>query len=159
MNSRLNILIGVPQDNIKLMFESFLKTEGRHIVCGGWTSYQLSNYLNKDVKVSLNYYDNDIPPIGEIEGIDLVTEGTITLKKASTYLKDYFNSKTNILENKKDGASLLFNEIIGSKIINFYIGKSINIYNKDILPNKLEIIEEIISLLNKLNKILEIKYY
>ena len=159
MNSRLNILIGVPQDNIKLMFESFLKAEGRHIVCGGWTSYQLSNYLKKDVKVSLNYYDNDIPPIGEIEGIDLVTEGTITLKKASTYLKDYFNSKINILENKKDGASLLFNEMFNSIKINLYVGKSINIYNKDILPNKLEIIEEIISLLNKLNKILEIKYY
>lgn len=158
MNNILNILIGIPQDNIDLMFETFLKAEGRHIVCGGWTSYQLSNYLNKDIKVSLNYYDIDIPPIGEIEGIDLVTEGTITLKKVSTYLKDYYN-KTITTINKKDGASLLFNEIIGSKIINFYIGKSINIYNKDILPNKLEIIEEIISLLNKLNKILEIKYY
>ena len=90
MNSILNILIGIPQDNINLMFETFLKTEGKHIVCGGWTSYQLSNYLKKDIKVSLNYYDNDIPPIGKIEGIDLVTEGTITLKKVSTYLKDYF---------------------------------------------------------------------
>ena len=81
------------------------------------------------------------------------------MKKVSTYLKDYFNSKINILENKKDGASLLFNEMFNSIKINLYVGKSINIYNKDILPNKLEIIEEIISLLNKLNKILEIKYY
>ena len=159
MNSILNILIGIPQDNINLMFETFLKTEGKHIVCGGWTSYQLSNYLKKDVKVSLNYYDNDIPPIGKIEGIDLVTEGTITLKKVSTYLKDYFYNNTINTINKKDGASLLFNEMINSIKINFYVGKSINIYHKDILPNKLVIIEEIISLLDKLNKSLEIKYY
>ena len=38
----------------------------------------------------LNYLDPEIPPIAKIEGVDLVTEGVITISKVLEYAKDFW---------------------------------------------------------------------
>ena len=77
----VNLLYGPPSnpnDNYKMMSQFFAK-EGKHIVCGGTTSSIASQQLGKEVTVGFEYIDPGIPPVAELEGVDLVTEGVITV--------------------------------------------------------------------------------
>ena len=79
----MNILFGPPsnRDDANRMMSLFFSKEGKHIICGGTTSSIAAKYLNKPIKASLNFEKADVPPIAEIEGVDLVTEGVITVNK------------------------------------------------------------------------------
>ena len=79
----MNILFGPPsnRDDANRMMSLFFSKEGKHIVCGGTTSSIVSKYLGKPIKASLVFDKNGVPPIAEIEGVDLVTEGVITVNK------------------------------------------------------------------------------
>ena len=88
----MNILFGPPsnRDECSRMMSLFFSKEGKHIVCGGTTSSIVSQYLQKPIKVDLNISRNsDVPPTAEIEGVDLVTEGVITMSRVIEYAKDY----------------------------------------------------------------------
>lgn len=68
----------------------FFSKGGKHIVCGGTTSKIAAKYLGKPLKVSLDSGDDpSIPAKGEIEGVDLVTEGVITMNRVLEYAKDH----------------------------------------------------------------------
>ena len=126
----MNMLFGPPsnRDDADRMMSLFFSKEGKHIICGGTTSSIAAKYLNKPLKTKLSF-DSDIPPIGEIEGVDLVTEGVITVNKVLEYAKDYLgeNKHYEHWSYKRDGASLisrlLFEEATD---INFYVGRAIN---------------------------------
>ena len=161
MSENINLLIGIPENNndYELMVNSFINSKGYHIICGGRTAYCFAKYVNKEITIPLVYEDNDIPPIGKMDGIDLITEGVITLSKVLQYLQESPKPKNN-----KDGASLIYSYLIESNsMINFFIGNSINTFHQNELPNeltnKLLIIDQIICNLKKLNKQLNIKYF
>ena len=106
----MNILFGPPRnpDDCDRMMSLFFSKEGKHIVCGGTTSKIAAKYLGKTVKTSLNFERSDVPPIAEIEGVDLVTEGVITINKVIEYAKDALD-KNELDEHwsfSRDGASL-----------------------------------------------------
>ena len=63
------------------MMSLFFSKEGKHIVCGGSTSTLVARYLGKKLESTLDFDDPEIPPIAKIEGVDLVTEGVITINK------------------------------------------------------------------------------
>ena len=52
----------------------------RYVVCGGTSATIVSRVLNRPLDVSMDYVDPDIPPIAYMKGMDLVTEGVLTLK-------------------------------------------------------------------------------
>ena len=88
----MNLLFGPPanRDDNDRMMSLFFSKEGKHIVCGGTTSTIAAKYLRQAAdNAALNFEDPDIPPIAEIEGVDLVTEGVITVNKVLEYAKDY----------------------------------------------------------------------
>ena len=85
----MNLLIGPaknPEDDEK-MLSLFFSKEGKHIVCGGTTSTIVSRYLDKPVMMDSEYIDKDVPPTASIEGVDLVTEGVLTINKVLEYAK------------------------------------------------------------------------
>ncbi|MBQ2434015.1 MAG: SpoIIE family protein phosphatase, partial [Clostridia bacterium] len=87
----MNIMFGPPSsrdDNDRMMALFFAK-EGKHIVCGGTTSTIVSRYLRKPLLASLRFEESDVPPTATIEGVDLVTEGVITINRVLEYAKDY----------------------------------------------------------------------
>ena len=90
----MNLLFGPPRnrDDCDRMMSLFFSKEGKHIVCGGTTSSIAAKYLGKPVKATLNFEQSDVPPIAEIEGVDLVTEGVITINKVIEYAKDALSS-------------------------------------------------------------------
>ena len=105
----MNLLFGPPsnRDESDRMMSLFFSKEGKHIVCGGTTSTIAAKYLHKPLKASLNFEESDIPPTAEIEGVDLVTEGVITINRVLEYAKDYLgdNKLYETWSFKKDGAS------------------------------------------------------
>ena len=165
----MNILFGPPsnRDDANRMMALFFSKEGKHIICGGTTSSIAAKYLGKTVKASLNFERSDVPPIAEIEGVDLVTEGVITMNRVIEYAKDYLgdNELYEQWNFKKDGASrisrLLFEEATD---INFYVGRAINPahQNPDLPINfsiKMNLVEELSACLKKMGKRIKVSYF
>lgn len=165
----MNILFGPPynRDDANRMMSLFFSKEGKHIICGGTTSSIAAKYLNKPLKPTLNFEQSDIPPIAELEGVDLVTEGVITVNKVVEYAKDYLgeNSHYEHWSIKRDGASLisrlLFEEATD---INFYVGRAINPahQNPDLPINfsiKMNLVEELSACLKKMGKQIKVSYF
>ena len=165
----MNMLFGPPsnRDDANRMMALFFSKEGKHIICGGTTSSIAAKYLNKPLKATLAFERSDVPPIAEIEGVDLVTEGVITVNKVLEYAKDYLdeNKYYEHWSFKKDGASLisrlLFEEATD---INFYVGKAINPahQNPELPINfniKMNLVEELSKCLRKMGKRIKVSYF
>ena len=165
----MNMLFGPPsnRDDADRMMSLFFSKEGKHIICGGTTSSIAAKFLRKPLKASLNFEISDVPPIAEIEGVDLVTEGVITVNKVLEYAKDYLgeNKYYEHWSFRCDGASLicrlLFEEATD---INFYVGRAINPahQNPDLPINfniKMNLVEELSACLKKMGKKIKLSYF
>ena len=165
----MNILFGPPsnRDDATRMMSLFFSKAGKHIVCGGTTSSIAAKYLGKPVRASLNFERSDIPPIAYIEGVDLVTEGVITMNKVIEYAKDYLGE--NLLHEqwnfKKDGASLISRMLFEEATdIDFYVGRAVNPahQNPDLPINfniKMNLVEELSTCLKKMGKRIKVSYF
>ena len=164
----MNILFGPPsnRDDGDRMMSLFFAKEGKHIICGGTTSSIAAKWLNKPLRASLDFA-GDIPPIAYLEGVDLVTEGVITVNRVVEYAKDYIgeNKHDEDWSDGKDGASLisrlLFEEATD---INFYVGKAINPahQNSDLPINfniKMNLVQELSEALKKMGKRIKVSYF
>ena len=164
----MNMLFGPPgnRDDVNRMMSLFFAKEGKHIICGGTTSSLAAKWLNKPLRPSLNY-EGDIPPIAKLEGVDLVTEGVITVNRVVQYAQDFIGDNTCYDEwsNHKDGASLisqlLFEEATD---INFYVGRAINPahQNPDLPINfsiKMNLVQELSAALQKMGKRIKVSYF
>ena len=165
----MNLLFGPPankEDNDRMM-SLFFSKEGKHIVCGGTTSGIVSRYLGKPIRASLSFEKSDVPPIAEIEGVDLVTEGVITINKVLEYAKNYLEDNESYQQwsFKRDGASLicrlLFEEATD---INFFVGRAINPahQNPELPINfniKMNLVKELSACLEKMGKRIKVSYF
>lgn len=165
----VSLMIGPPSNpgDLKKMQTLFFAKEGKHIVCGGTTSKLASEYLGKPVVPCLDYFDPEIPPIAKIEGIDLVTEGVVTMTKVLEYADSYLNGSISIsdLSMKKDGASkiahMLFEEATD---ISFYVGRAVNpAHQNPALPInfnvKMQLIDEVSKKLKEMGKNISVSYF
>jgi len=165
----VNLLLGPPynRDDCNRMMALFFSKEGKHIVCGGTTSGIAADYLKKPIKTSVLYLDPEIPPTAEIEGVDLVTEGVITVNRVLDYAKNYLedNSSYGVWSQRQDGASriarMLFEEATD---INFFVGRAINPAHQN--PNlpinfniKMKLAEELTDCLKKMGKKIKVSYF
>ena len=167
----VNIFTGPPQnkeDDEKLMKE-FFANEGKKVVSGGTSANIVARYLGKQIKTSINYTDPNVPPTATIEGMDLVTEGVLTLSRTLSLLKQY--QKGDIDENffmmldEDNGAAelakLLIEECTG---VNLYVGRAINIAHQN--PNlpfdlsiRMNLVEQMKDTLVKIGREVTIKYF
>ena len=165
----MNILFGPPsdRDDCDRMMSLFFSKEGKHIICGGTTSSIAAKWLRKPLRPKLDFERSDVPPIAELEGVDLVTEGVITVNKVVEYANDYIQNNDSYEEwgYSHDGASLisrlLFEEATD---INFYVGKAINPAHQN--PNlpinfniKMNLVQELSEALKKMGKRIKVSYF
>lgn len=168
---KVNIMVGPPVDRSMdaYVVDRFFNQEGKKIACGGTTSQIISRELRKEIITSFNYFNPSIPPTAEIEGIDLATEGVLTLGKVLEYSKKYVSSESTIQDflslNKQDGASRLAKILLeeGTQI-NFYVGRAMNPAHQNpefplSLGIKLKLVEEIAECLRNLGKQVVLEYY
>ncbi|MDL2217816.1 serine/threonine-protein phosphatase [Christensenellaceae bacterium OttesenSCG-928-M15] len=167
----VSLLIGPPrepEDVEKMMDLFFAAKTGKHIVCGGTTATLAAEYLHKPLNASMpDGGDPEIPPVAYIEGVDLVTEGIITINKVLSYSHEYLKGKCGYydLKKKKDGASqiacVLFEEATD---ISFYVGRAINpAHQNPALPInfsiKMRLVQELIENLEKMGKHVRVHYF
>lgn len=166
----VNLIIGPPsnEDDLSKMLALFFSKEGKHIVCGGTTSTLAAAHLGQPLETGFPIYiDPDIPPVAGIGGVDLVTEGAITINRVLDYARDFLDEKLRYNEwsVKKDGASqisrLLFEEATD---INFFVGRAVNpAHQLSSLPInfniKMQLLEELSTCLKQMGKNIKISYF
>ena len=143
--------------------------DGKKVVCGGTTANIVSRVLNRTITTSLNYSDPNLPPTAQIDGLDLVTEGVLTLSRTLSLLKRYLEEdidETFFLELDKDNggsqiAKLLIEEC---SILHMFVGKALNeAHQNPSLPFDLSIrmhlVEQMKEVLTKMGKQVTVTYY
>ncbi len=135
---KLLISTGPPyeKDKDKELASKIKNYEGKVIICGGTTADIVARELNRKIIDELIFEDPELPPESFLEGIDLVTEGILTLQKVNEILKTFNNS----VHLGKGPADKIVKLLMESDEIHFIIGTRINIAHQDPnLPVELEI--------------------
>jgi len=140
----------------------FMSGRGAHVCCGGSTANILARALGRSHEVDLATGTADVPPLGRIQGIDLVTEGVLTLARTLENLRNSVPPKE--FQFKVDGASALTRLLLGSDEVTFLVGRAINpAHQNPNLPRELglksHITNEIGVQLEKLGKVVRLEYY
>lgn len=162
----VKILVGPPVDKEKddYYVSQFMDGDGKKVVCGGTSSLIVSRYLNEKVTTDVTFYDKDVPPIGYIKGIDLTTEGVLTLRKLLYHSEKYLSNSdlTPKYYTARDGASLLADMLFEKAThITFYVGQSINAAHQGLpidITMKLKLVESITANLKKMGKTVVVNY-
>ena len=166
----VDMFTGPPKEpsNDRKAFISFMKNPGKKVVCGGTAAKIVARELNVEVKPNMDFIDPDVPPTAEIEGIDLVTEGVLTLSKTIEKIERYIDStyKDNLFQSytKEDGASKLARILIEDCThLNLFVGKAVNPahQNPDFpidLSIKLKVVDKLVETMDKLGTEVNLTY-
>jgi hypothetical protein len=120
------VLTGPPSDESldEETISNFIKRSGRLAVCGGTTAKIVARHLGQPLEVDLKSITDDVPPMGQIEGLDLVCEGILTLTRASELLRSGVKKKD--IRFRADGAANLIRLFLNVDHIHFIIGQAVN---------------------------------
>jgi hypothetical protein len=135
---RLLICTGPPfsESKDKYLAEIVNLYKGKKIVCGGTTSQILSRELKREITVNIDDIAAGLPPSSQMEGIDLMTEGIITLGALSELLRKGMNNNVQ----GEGPAWEIYRMILDADIIDLVVGTKINVAHQDpSLPVELEI--------------------
>ena len=162
------IMIGPPIDKSRdyevvslLMQKDVLKA-----VCGGTAANIVARETNTKIKPHLDFPDPSVPPIAEIDGIDLVTEGVVTLSKTLEILTDITTGEIFAPEfsKKRDGASKLAKFMLKDCThMKFLVGMTLNPAHKEFeFANSMikhRIVDELVGQVKRLGKKVTVQYY
>lgn len=155
----------IDSNHDQLVVQELMTNNCLKIVCGGTAANIVSRELQQELKTNFDFFDPTIPPTASIEGIDLVTEGVLTIKGVVTKLRQIKNTNDLTFLRQNDGASrlakMLYEECTNIKLL---IGKAINPahQNPDFpqeLSIKLSVLKELEEELISLGKIVELQYF
>jgi len=160
----LMIFTGPPLDvtQDEIYAERLLSFQGRKIICGGTTGNLVANYMGETIEMDISTMRKDLPPIGKLSEINLVTEGILTISKATEVLRKC-NCDITRLPSDNNGAVLLAREILEADSIFFLVGQQINeFYQNPLLPKNISIrrslIEDLVNLLQEKQKEVTVEY-
>jgi hypothetical protein len=151
---KLLVVTGPPyeKENDKKLGEEVRKFKGKIVVCGATTADIIARELDTEIEDSLIFEDPDLPPVSHMDGIDLVTEGILTLTKVTRILKEYSPS----FALGKGPADRIVKLVRQSDEIHFIIGTRINIAHQDpSLPVELEMRRTVVK---RMARLLEEKF-
>ncbi|MBL7189648.1 MAG: SpoIIE family protein phosphatase [Phycisphaerae bacterium] len=152
------VLTGPPvnREADEALVSRFTQRRGFLVVCGGTTAGIVTRHSGgKSLEVDLKTIKADVPPLARIDGIDLTTEGILTLTKANDLLKSGANKET--VKYNTDGASSLLRMFMDVDHVHFIVGLSVNpAHQNPALPRqlgmKLAVVKEISEELRKRGK-------
>jgi hypothetical protein len=160
----LMIFTGPPldADQDEVYVDRLLSFAGRKVICGGTTGNIVASHLGEMVEMDLATMRRELPPIGMLSCVDLVTEGILTLSKATEYIRNG-QCDLNQISFDNNGAYFLAREILQADSIHFLVGQSINeFYQNPLLPKNISIrrnlVETLVDVLRKGQKEVTVEY-
>ena len=149
------------EDDLR-MIHDYMTSPGKRIVCVGTSANIVARILNRKIETSIDYTNPDIHPLGKIEGIDLVTEGVLTVTRTVEILKEYLSREADTYCFKEldqpHGAAMIAKIILENCTdLKIFIGKAINpAHQNPGLPSdlsiKIKLIDELCELVEKLGE-------
>jgi len=162
--NRLMIFTGPPKDRSRdeRCVERLMQFEGRRIVCGGTTSNIVAEYLGQIIETDLGTLREDVPPVGYLPELDLMTEGILTLARTLQLLREC-HGNPNLLPVDRNGAVLLARELLRADSIFILAGEKVNaIYQNPLLPQSVSIrrsvLDQIVKILEDCHKAVRIEW-
>lgn len=167
----IHLMTGPPvsRNDDERAVSEFMKGDGIKIVCGGTTAQIVSRQIGVKMRTTLDYVDPLIPPIAYMEGVDLVTEGVLTLSHALSLLQTYEKNKVDeqffLLLDEQNGASMVAKYIIEQCTdLHLYVGKAINEahQNPDLpfdLSIRMNLVKQIEETVKSMGKEVTVTYY
>jgi hypothetical protein len=120
------------------LIHRFVSRTGRLVVCGGTTAKIVSKHLGQPLEVDLSTITADVPPIARLEGVDLVTEGILTLTQVRDRLREGADRRT--VQYRNDGAACLLRVLLDVDHTHFIVGQAVNpAHQNPDLPHQLGI--------------------
>ena len=164
----VRILTGPPKDmdDDERIMEAFLAGEGRSVICGGTTAKIAARYLHTSIHPNADGTPA-VPPTSSIEGIDLVTEGVLTMNKAVSMLRRYAGDDIDadffVALDENNGAARLAKMIIEECTrIRFFVGTAVNSAQNNLLTEisiRKNIVEQFKDVAQAIEKTVEIEYF
>ena len=128
--------------------QDFIHFNGQKVICGGTTANIVSRELRREITMKMA--TGELPGISTMEGVDLITEGILTLTRVLEYLENPPSKET------RDAATRLTALFMENDCISFMVGGKMNLaYYDPEWPIELEIRKNII---RRIGKILEDQY-
>ena len=167
----VNIFTGPPakkEDDERLMHD-FMHTEGKKVVAGGTSANIAARVLGKEIVTKADTSSPDVPPMASIDGIDLVTEGVITLGKSlkllKKYVRDEFDTEFFDELDADNGASRLAKLLIEECTeLNLFVGTAVNVAHKETALNfdlsmRQNLVEQLVRAAEEMGKTVKVMYY
>lgn len=167
----VNIFTGPPakkEDDERLMHD-FMHTEGKKVVAGGTSANIAARVLGKEIVTKADTSSPDVPPMASIDGIDLVTEGVITLGKSlkllKKYVRDEFDAEFFDELDADNGASRLAKLLIEECTeLNLFVGTAVNTAHKETALNfdlsmRQNLVEQLVRTAEEMGKTVKVMYY
>jgi hypothetical protein len=121
--------------------------EGKKIIMGATTADVIARELDLEIDDETDLRDSDLPPVAHMQGVELITEGILTLAKVEEILKKY-HPNIDLGHGPADEVLKLIRESDEIKII---IGTRVNVAHQDPnLPVELEIRRAVVKRIAKL---------
>ena len=167
----VNVFTGPPKskEDDERMVREFMQEEGVKVVSGGTSANVVARVLGREIVTTVNYQDPSVPPTATMEGLDLVTEGVLTLGKALKLLKKYERDDFDVEFfdelDADNGASRLARMIIEECTeLHLFVGTAINDAHKNSdlsfdLSIRMNLVEQMQEVAQKMGKQVCVKYY
>ena len=167
----VNIFTGPPKskDDDERLMHDFMNTEGKKVVAGGTSANIAARVLGKEIVTKVDTRNPDVPPMAVIDGIDLVTEGVLTLgrslKLLKKYVRDEFDAEFFDELDADNGASRLAKLLIEECTeLNLFVGTAVNAAHKETelnfdLSMRQNLVEQLIRTAEEMGKTVKVSYY
>lgn len=161
LGKTVNILTGPPavKDRDAGVVREFMQMEGHRVVCGGTTAEIVARHTGKRLEMRQEFVSVVAPPECLIDGIDLTTEGAVTLNQVYNILDEdpgKYEADTAVTK--------MCDLLLGADRIRFLVGRSnkqtyedICFRQRGLLPRE-KIIPLLVDHLSKEGKLVTVQY-
>lgn len=167
----VNLITGPPKnpEDDRRAVHDFMSGDAKRIVSGGTTAIMVARELDLPLKTSLEYTDPTLPPTAHIKGIELVTEGVLTLTRAYTLLKRFAEESVDEeffkeLDRDNGGSKIAKMIIEECSHLNLFVGTAANSahQNPDLpvdLSIRINLVKQLMEIVTKIGKRVSVQYY
>lgn len=167
----VNIFTGPPsrKEDDERVVHDFMKQEGKKVICGGTSANVASRVLKREIVTLVKHADPKIPPMATMEGLDLVTEGVLTIGSALDLLHRYENDDFDeaffdALDAENGAAKLARLLIEECTDLNLFVGRALNPAHQNSnlpfdLSVRMNLVEQLKDCAERMGKHVTVKYY